>query len=153
MRKFIPVALLLALAACDLSDTDPETITEPNEFPLLRTWSAAIAATNGSSIAGTLEVRDETVQYVAQLAVANAPASTELEWRIFPGTCASSDDDEAGGSNQAYAPLTTDASGSASLTRVFSAGLGLDPGQTYNVRIMTDDEIEDTIACGLLQHS
>jgi hypothetical protein len=100
-------------------------------------------------VSGTLQIQEFRAYYEASVSITNAPANDTINWRIYPGTCATPGTTVVGNSNQAFTPLVTNASGAASLSRTMAGALvGSD---VYNVRIMTGTNINTTIACGALQ--
>jgi hypothetical protein len=148
MRKQAVLLLLLA-AGCDLSSTEPETRNSANQLELRAEWQASIGSMNGSAVTGLAHLMEYRAYYEAEITVSGGPPSDSLVWRIYPGTCANSDDDEFGNSTQAFPTLRTDASGSANLTRLLAGAL--DSLADYNVRVQTDGDIDNTVGCGDLE--
>lgn len=155
MRKELRVLSLLVLigiVACDLS-TEPEVRTAANQFSLQATWRADVRGTGGSKITGSTELRDYRAYYDGEITLNGAAPSRSYNWRIFPGTCQSSETTVVGESTLAFPPLVTNATGSARVTQLFSSHLNLQANAAYNVRVLTGTAITTTVACGELRRS
>lgn len=148
MKSMSAILLLLVAAGCDLDSIEPEIRDSAIPLELRAEWQANITSMNGSSVTGLTRLMEYRAYYEAEIAVSGGPPSDTLVWRIYPGTCANSDDDEFGGSTQAFPTLYTNGSGEASLTRLLAGAL--DSLAAYNVRVQRGGNISTTVACGNL---
>jgi hypothetical protein len=135
----LAAATLAAAAAC----------VGPIE-PRLTVWDAQIAPVDpgAAALTGSLgAVADERIRRTdVSIAVANAPPSTTLPWRIRAGAC----DAAAGaivGAPAAYAELVTDETGSGEAIALL--GQALRDGDAYAVEVRAADDAQ-LLGCGSL---
>ncbi|MEX2282915.1 MAG: hypothetical protein WEE89_10580 [Gemmatimonadota bacterium] len=158
MRKGVSFLLLLGLAACDLS-SEPETRDDANEFAVRATWNATLAGIGTATVGGATKVTERLgSQLDAEVSLTGGLPTRAYQWRVYRGDCAATAaaDLVLFSTIQAYPDLTTDATGTASLTR-FLAG-ALDSTAAYSVRVRlgvstTNWNGTNPIACGNLQRS
>ncbi|MBX3145950.1 MAG: hypothetical protein KF785_04220 [Gemmatimonadales bacterium] len=127
-------------------------------------WSATLAAVDGSSIAGRATVQsaagpsmptDTTAtpsaaqSYTATISVTGGPANTSLAWQIHQGRCGSGG--QTVGSASAYSALRTDAQGAATSTATIAGPLS--EGSEYAVSVHSGSAGSPAIACGDLRAS
>ncbi len=165
MRNQVAVLLLLSLIACD-SGVDPEVKGSGTSFPLRANWSATAAPVGTSTVRTTLTIKEYLGSHMdANASLTGGAANTAYQWRIFRGDCATT---AVAASNttptglllfstiQAYPDLTTNASGTVTLTRVIAGAL--DSLTAYSVRLRvataaTNWNGTSPVACGNLQRS
>lgn len=165
MRKKMALLLLVTAAACD-TGMEAEVKNKAEQFPLRANWTAAAAPVGTSSVRATLSIKEYLGSHLDATATLTGGApNTAYQWRIFRGDCATN---TAALNNtaptglllfstiQAYTDLTTNAAGTASVTRTLVGAL--DSLTAYSVRVRVGQSATNwngltPIACGNLQRS
>lgn len=127
-------------------------------------WSATLAAVDGSSIAGRATVQsaagpsmpaDTTAapsasqSYTATISVTAGPADATLAWQVHEGRCGAGG--QTVGSASAYSALRTDGQGAATSTATIAGPLN--EGSEYAVSVHSGATSSPAIACGDLRAS
>src|SRR5262245_51101752 len=147
-RAAMMFAALALVAACE--SNDPVVVTRSPVLPERAHWQATLTGTAAfPAVRGATEIKDFGPYFDLQISVNSAAATTQYQWRLFPGTC-TTPGATFYGPVQAYPNLLTNATGAAQQSRTIVGPLNLTGA--YNIRVSTTTTPVSIVACGNLQH-
>jgi hypothetical protein len=151
MRRVRPLILLLALAACKVSEDILITDTNP---PLQSTWEATVTGLPARpEAAGTVNIDHFLTHFVLNANLSGLVSGTQYQWRLWFGTCAARIAGWGPNANPpAYTVIVADANGNGTGTATLNGRLRTD--STYHVRlyIARTGPVDTTwYACGNVQ--
>jgi hypothetical protein len=163
-RRATALLSLAALAGC--SEGNPaEVRDDAPTFPVRASWSSSATPVGTGTVRATLAAKEYLGSRIETTLTLTGAPNTSYQWRIFRGDCATT---AVAANNtaptgllvfstvQSYPDVTTNASGTATVTRTIAGSL--DSLTAYSVRVRVAQSATNwngtsPVACGNLQRT